>query len=126
MTPVDTQRGAARGGDVAFVPGRRDERRLKTRAARELEQIDAVFSALAHPVRRLVLLVLHFRGGSMSAGQIAGRFSCSWPTVSRHLRLLQQSGLVKVEAEGRSRLYSVDYELLNEVAGGWLAWFRRT
>jgi DNA-binding transcriptional ArsR family regulator len=120
--PTDT---GARGSAVAFTPGDRAERRLKTRAARELEEIDAVFGALAHPVRRLVLLVLHFRGGSMPAGDIASRFSCSWPTVSRHLRLLAQSGLVEVAAQGRNRLYRVNYELLNGVAGGWLGWFHR-
>lgn len=82
-----------------------------------------MFGALAHPVRRLVLLVLHFRGGSLPAGDIASRFSCRWPTVSRHLHLLARSGLVRVSARGRNRLYRIDYELLERVAGGWLGWF---
>ena len=62
---------------------------------RELEEYDAVFSALAHATRRHVLLVLNARGGSMTAGEIAERFSCSWPTTSRHLKVLRDAGLVR-------------------------------
>ena len=92
----------------------------RSQAERDLAQIDAVFSALAHPSRRHVLLVLHFRGGEMTAGDIASRFACSWPTTTRHLKILQQAGLVRVEKRGRERVYRVDRELLTRVASGWL------
>lgn len=59
----------------------------------------------------------------MTAGQIAGRFSCSWPTTSRHLRLLEEAGLVEVHRSGRERLYTVDNRRLKRVVGGWLGWF---
>ena len=81
-------------------------------------------SALAHPLRRKVLLVLHYRGGEMSAGEIAARFDCSWPTTSRHLRLLEQSGLVVVEQQGRQRIYRLERELLQNTVGNWLKWFK--
>jgi DNA-binding transcriptional ArsR family regulator len=97
--------------------GRRD-------AARELREVDAVFGALAHASRRHVLLVLHFHGGEMTAGQIADRFECSWPTTTRHLKRLEEAGLVRVEAEGRERRYRLDRDTLVRVAGGWLAAFR--
>jgi len=90
---------------------------------RELEDLDAVFKALAHPLRRQVLLVLHFRGGEMSAGAIAGRFACTWPTTTRHLRVLKEAGLVRVLRRGRERIYALDHERLRSVVGGWLAWF---
>ena len=96
------------------------KRSPRSQAERDLAQIDAVFSALAHPSRRHVLLVLHFRGGEMTAGDIAGRFACSWPTTTRHLKILQQAGLVRVEKRGRERVYRVDRELLMRVASGWL------
>jgi DNA-binding transcriptional ArsR family regulator len=92
----------------------------RSQTERELSQVDAVFNALAHPSRRHVLLVLHFRGGEMTAGDIASRFGCSWPTTTRHLNILQQAGLVKVEKRGRERVYRVDRELLQRVASGWL------
>jgi len=43
----------------------------------ELARTDAVFAALAHASRRQVLLTLHLRGGTMSAGEIADRFACT-------------------------------------------------
>ncbi|MGH0028277.1 MAG: ArsR/SmtB family transcription factor [Myxococcota bacterium] len=94
-------------------------------AARELREVDAVFAALAHASRRHVLLVLHARGGEMSAGEIASRFACSWPTTTRHLKRLVEAGLVRVEKEGRERLYRLDADTLRRVAGGWLGSFDR-
>jgi DNA-binding transcriptional ArsR family regulator len=88
-----------------------------------LEQADRVFAALAHPSRRQILLTLKFRGGRMSAGDIAQRFGCSWPTTSRHLSVLREAGLVTVEPRGRERDYVLATNLLNAVVGDWLAWF---
>jgi DNA-binding transcriptional ArsR family regulator len=82
-----------------------------------------VFSALAHASRRQILLVLRHHGGSMTAGEIARRFSCSWPTTTRHLRQLEQAGLVTVEPSGRERIYRLEPDRLRRVARGWLAWF---
>lgn len=85
---------------------------------------ERVFNALAHPSRRQILLVLHFRGGRMTAGEIAERFSCRWPTTTRHLRVLERAGLVLVKKTGRTRIYSVNGKRLNAVLGGWLQWFK--
>jgi DNA-binding transcriptional ArsR family regulator len=92
---------------------------------RELAELERVFKALAHPARRQILLGLHFRGGEMSSGAIADRFSCAWPTITRHLSLLREAGLVSVETRGRERLYVLDRARLERVVGGWLAWFAR-
>lgn len=95
-----------------------------SKAAHEaLEAVDAVFGALAHASRRHILLVLHFRGGQMTAGEIAGRFECSWPTTTRHLKVLREAGLVVVERRGRERVYRLDRARLHDVAGAWLANF---
>jgi DNA-binding transcriptional ArsR family regulator len=59
----------------------------------------------------------------MTAGEIARRFSCSWPTTSRHLRQLERAGLVAVERAGRERIYSLDAARLRGVVGDWVAWF---
>jgi len=88
-----------------------------------VDNVERVFSALAHPSRRHILLVLHFRGGEMTAGEIAERFACSWPTTTRHLNVLREAGLVSVARRGRERIYVLDREALLKVAGGWLAWF---
>jgi DNA-binding transcriptional ArsR family regulator len=96
---------------------------MKARGLSELEEIERVFRALSHASRRHVLVVLNARGGRMSAGEIADRFACSWPTTSRHLRVLEDSGLVEVEAQGRERVYVLARDKLNAAVGGWLKWF---
>lgn len=61
----------------------------------------------------------------MTAGAIADRFACAWPTTTRHLRVLEEAGLVRVEARGRERIYHLETARLLSVAGGWLHWFER-
>jgi DNA-binding transcriptional ArsR family regulator len=87
---------------------------------RDLEEIDAVFSALAHPTRRHVLQVLVARGGTLTAGELSSRFSHSWPTTSRHLGTLLDAGVVSVTPAGRQRLYQVEREKLGDVLSLWL------
>lgn len=79
-----------------------------------------MFTALAHHSRRTILLVLHLRGGEMTSGEIAGRFDHSWPTISRHLRILEQAGLVDVVLRGRERVYRLHADPLFEVGGSWI------
>jgi DNA-binding transcriptional ArsR family regulator len=95
----------------------------KPRGLAELDDFDAVFAALAHRSRRTILSVLHARGGQMTSGDIAGRFDCSWPTTSQHLRVLEQAGLVRIELRGREHIYRLQAARLHAVAGGWLARF---
>jgi len=89
----------------------------------ELEEVERVFAALAHASRRHILLVIRFRGGEMTAGSIASRFQCSWPTTTRHLRVLRDAGLLSVEKRGRERVYRLESDRLHAVAGRWLGWF---
>jgi DNA-binding transcriptional ArsR family regulator len=63
--------------------------------------------------------------GEMTAGEVAARFSHSWPTTTGHLRQLESAGLVSVERAGRERRYSADTERLVGVTDLWLASFRR-
>jgi DNA-binding transcriptional ArsR family regulator len=100
------------------------KRRPRARdAASALADVQAVFAALAHPSRREILLVLRFRGGEMLAGEIADRFACAWPTTTRHLRVLEAAGLVRVQKRGRARIYRLDHARLRAVSDGWLRWF---
>jgi DNA-binding transcriptional ArsR family regulator len=85
---------------------------------------EAVFTALAHPVRRRILLTINFQGGSMSAGEIAAMFEHAWPTTTRHLQVLESAGLLKHERQGRSRVYRIARPRL-ELVRDWLAWFAK-
>ena len=58
----------------------------------------------------------------MSAGDIAARFSCTWPTVPRHLRILVKAGLLSIEKKGRNRIYHLRNDRMS-LAREWLDWF---
>ncbi|MEK8105172.1 metalloregulator ArsR/SmtB family transcription factor [Micromonospora sp. M12] len=62
--------------------------------------------AIADPVRRHILTML--REEPLSAGDIAHRFTISRPAISRHLRVLRESGLVRDDLVGRKRIYRLD------------------
>ena len=91
-------------------------------AERRLAALQAVVAALAHPARRQILLTMKLRGGTMTAGEIAGRFRHAWPTTTRHLRVLENAGLVRHERRGRTRVYTVDKTQLALISE-WLTWF---
>lgn len=98
---------------------------MQSKAEKELDDLEAVFKGLAHSSRRHILVVLNARGGSMTAGEIAERFSCSWPTTTRHLRVLQTADLVMVERQGREWVYILNTQKLQRVVGDWLTWFNK-
>jgi DNA-binding transcriptional ArsR family regulator len=58
----------------------------------------------------------------MTAGEIDERFQHTWPTTSRHLRVLERAGLLLHEKRGRTRIYRVNSEALG-VVREWLEWF---
>ncbi len=88
----------------------------------DAQDIDKVFGALAHDVRRGILAVLHDWGGPMRAGDIALRFEgvCSWQAVSRHLGVLTEAGLLECRPIRNGRLYSVNAHPLQTVAMRWI------
>jgi DNA-binding transcriptional ArsR family regulator len=82
--------------------------------------VDKITAAIADPVRRDILSGL--RHGQLSAGDIAQGFPISRPAVSRHLRVLRDSGLVRDELVGRRRLYTLVPDRLIPLAE-WMAQF---
>ncbi|MFL6527825.1 MAG: metalloregulator ArsR/SmtB family transcription factor [Chthoniobacterales bacterium] len=96
----------------------------KPDAQKRLAQLNAVLNALTHPARRQILMTIHFRGGAMTAGDIAARFRHSWPTTTRHLKVLEDAQLVMASQEGRVRTYRLDLAHLKLVED-WLHWFEK-
>ncbi|MGW7349968.1 ArsR/SmtB family transcription factor [Streptomyces sp. NPDC054784] len=84
--------------------------------------LDDVAAAVADPVRRRILEML--LDGPRSAGGIARHFTISRPAVSRHLRVLRESGIVRDESVGRQRLYALDTAPLAELEA-WTGLFTR-
>ncbi len=93
-----------------------------TDKTRDRDLYEIVFSALAHPARRRIVMTLNFAGGAMSAGDIAALFEHSWPTTTRHMKVLEKAGLISCEREGRSRRYRIERQRLS-IARDWLDWF---
>src|SRR5436190_23427572 len=70
------------------------------------------FEALADPTRRQIVAML--AAGERNAGDIAGQFDMAAPSVSRHLKVLRESGLILYRQEATSRIYSLDANRLDE------------
>ena len=81
-----------------------------------------VFAALEDPTRRRILTLL--ADDDMPVGELTGHFRISRPAVSRHLRVLRESGLVLEKRVGRERVYSLRAKPLQEVRM-WIAQFDR-
>ena len=77
--------------------------------------------ALADPTRRRIVELLAER--ERDAGEIASYFDVSRPAVSRHLRVLRETGLVRSRGEAQRRVYSLEPAPLAEV-DAWLSRYR--
>jgi DNA-binding transcriptional ArsR family regulator len=74
---------------------------------------NAVFRALADQTRRDILDLL--RRGPRTSGQIADDFHSSWPTISRHLAILRDAGLVIAERQGQEIFYELNTSVFQDV-----------
>ncbi|MBV9836671.1 MAG: winged helix-turn-helix transcriptional regulator [Solirubrobacterales bacterium] len=72
------------------------------------------YRALGDPTRRGILRLL--REGEMPAGGLAAHFEISWPSVSRHLKVLEAAGLVSSERRGGNIIYSLQTSVLEDIA----------
>lgn len=80
-----------------------------------------MFAALAHPARRHIVQLLSHAGPELPSGYLAQRFAHSWPTTTRHLRVLEDAGVVSVRREGRGSFYRLDRDRILRIVGGWLS-----
>ena len=94
----------------------------KRESKARLDAYEAVFTALAHPARRIILLTIYFNGSSMTAGEIAAIFEHAWQTTTRHLQVLERAGLLQLEKRGRMRVYSIELKRL-QLVRDWLGHF---
>jgi len=75
------------------------------------------FKALSDSTRREILSLL--KRQDLSAGEIAEQFNISKPSISHHLNILKQAGLVIDERKGQNIYYSLNTSVLEDV----LSWF---
>jgi len=72
------------------------------------------FAALADPTRRRIVEML--ARGSLSAGEIAGRFTMTAPAISQHLKALRKARLIRMRPLAQQRIYELDPEGLGELS----------
>jgi DNA-binding transcriptional ArsR family regulator len=73
---------------------------------------DSTIRALNDPTRREILRAL--RAGDLTAGDIASRFSITAASISHHLNVLREAGLVQSQREGRTIVYSLESTVFHE------------
>jgi DNA-binding transcriptional ArsR family regulator len=79
--------------------------------------VNTLFKALNDATRRGILELL--KSGDMTAGEIAAKFQFSKPTISHHLDLLRQAGLVESVKKGQFVYYSLNTTVMDEI----ISWF---
>src|SRR4051794_41397255 len=85
------------------------------------DQLSAVLGAPADPTRRAILASL--AGGERSVGELGEPFSISQPAVSKHLRVLEEAGLITRSKRATARLSHLRAEPLRQ-ATEWLVGYR--
>ena len=83
-----------------------------------VDQLSSVFGALADPTRRAILTRL--TAGDATVAELAAPFRISQPAVSRHLKVLEQAGLISRHRRATARLSRLEAQPLRE-ATAWLA-----
>lgn len=76
--------------------------------------LDAVFGALADPTRRRIVERLSRR--SLTVGEIASEFEITQPAISKHVRILEDSGLLQREIVGRVHYCSISPQAMDSVS----------
>lgn len=84
--------------------------------------MESAFAIIAEPNRRAILSLL--ASSQQSVGDIERRLRMPQPSVSKHLRVLRDAGLVESTVDAQRRLYRLKGEALHEV-DDWLAPFRK-
>ena len=87
-----------------------------------MDAASTVFRALSDPTRRQILVLLSRQ--EMSIGDVADRFDMTRPAIAKHLRILGEGDLIRVESRGRSRINRLNPEPLRAVHD-WLEIFDR-
>ena len=86
------------------------------------DQLSLVFGALADPTRRAILVRL--ADGDAPVAELAAPFTMSQPAISRHLKVLENAGLVSRTRRATARLSHLEAEPLREVTT-WLAAYQK-
>ena len=88
----------------------------------QIDALTATFSALADPTRRAILARL--AGGEATVLELAEPFAISLPAISRHLKVLEQAGLISRGRDAQWRPARIETAALEKL-DGWVAGYRK-
>ena len=89
---------------------------------RQMSQLPAVFGALADPTR-LAIVERLLREGECSVGEIAEPLPLTLPAISRHIRVLEEAGLLERRIDRQWRRYRVRAQAMQDL-DNWMAHYR--
>jgi len=81
-----------------------------------------VFQAIADPNRRAIISLLAQK--KLTMNDVANHFTVSRPAISKHVKVLTECGLVKIEKQGRERYCTIQPDKLSEVSD-WVEQYRQ-
>jgi len=79
-----------------------------------------VFQAISDPVRREIVMLLSVN--KLTLNRVAENFKISRPAISKHVKILEECGLITIKKQGRERYCIINPEPLNQVYD-WLSYF---
>ena len=85
--------------------------------------LNATLYALADPTRRKILGLLKKK--DLAAGEIAGNFAITLPSLSHHLNVLKQADLVTSQRQGQEIIYSLNLSVFEEIAEKLVKFFKK-
>lgn len=84
--------------------------------------MNSAFRALADPTRRDIIELL--RAGPLTSGEIAQHFPVAWATISRHLAILRDAGLILAERHGQQIVYELNTTVVEDLIHHLMGWVK--
>jgi len=81
-----------------------------------------VFQAIADPTRRAIISLIAIQ--SLSLNAVAEKFEISRPAISKHIKILEECGLIEIKQQGRERICEAKLDKLTEVSD-WLEQYKQ-
>ncbi len=86
--------------------------------------VNKIFKAIADPTRREIFHVLMLAGSAMSLTQISEKFDITRQGVTKHVKLLEDAGLIRISNQGRERFCEANPTPLKEIKD-WVAVYEK-
>lgn len=88
------------------------------------DNVTKIFKAIADPKRREIFHALIIASSALSITQICGQFSISRQGVTKHIKTLEEAGLVAISSQGRERFCMADAQPLKQVSE-WMKFYEK-